>query len=219
MAKAVIFDNDGVIIDSEPLHIEADLRILAGYGVHWEPEALHRFIGVKDVEMWRILKDELNLPDSPEDMKLRKAAIRDEIFTPGRIRPIDGIPELFAALKTAGWKIAVASSSQRHLIGPWLETMGLAGQLDAFVAGDDVANGKPSPEPYLKAAALLGLEPGDCTAIEDSPHGVASAKSAGCRCIGFRTPGGPVQDLSGADIVVESIRTILERNLLGFGKD
>ncbi len=215
MGKAVIFDNDGVIIDSEPLHIEADLRILAELGVRWSPSDLHRFIGVKDIEMWRILAAELGLPDAPEELQHRKTRIREEVFTPERIRPIDGIPELFGFLKSAGWKIAVASSSQRRLIGPWLERMGLLAQLDAFVAGEDVANGKPHPEPYMRAAALLGLAPSDCTAIEDSPHGVKSAKAAGCRCIGFRNPEGPLQDLSDADFVVDSIRDILGKDLLG----
>ena len=219
MAKAVIFDNDGVIIDSEPLHIEADLQILAEYGIEWKTSDLHRFIGVKDDVMWKTLQGELGLPDSPEALKEKKGRIRDGVFTAERIRPIDGIPELFAALKAAGWKVAVASSSQRSLIGPWLEAMGLGVQLDAFVAGDDVANPKPHPEPYLRAAALLCVLPSDCTAIEDSPHGVKSAKAAGCRCIGFRTPGGPRQDLSGADMVVESIRSILERDLLELGAE
>lgn len=214
MAKAVIFDNDGVIIDSEPLHIEADLQILAEYGIEWKNSDLHRFIGVKDDVMWKTLQGELGLPVSPEALKEKKGRIRDGVFTAERIRPIDGIPELFAALKAAGWKVAVASSSSRSLIGPWLETMGLGVLLDAFVAGDDVVNPKPHPEPYLRAASLLGVLPSDCTAIEDSPHGIASAKAAGCRCIGFRNPGGPRQDLSGADIVVESIRSILERDLL-----
>jgi HAD superfamily hydrolase (TIGR01509 family) len=217
MGKAVIFDNDGVIIDSEPLHIEADLQILAEYGIDWKAADLHRFIGVKDAVMWKALQGELGLPDSPEALKEKKGRIRDAVFTSERIRPIDGIPELFAALKAAGWKVAVATSSQRSLIGPWLEAMGLGILLDALVAGDDVDHAKPHPEPYIRAAALLGVQPSDCTAIEDSPHGVASAKAAGCRCIGFRTPGGPRQDLSEADIIVDSIRSILEGDLLGLG--
>lgn len=217
MAKAVIFDNDGVIIDSEPLLIKADLQILAEYGIRWKASDLHRFIGVKDVVMWKTLQGELGIPESPEALKEKKGRIRNKIFTSDLIRPIDGIPELFAALKEAGWKVAVASSSQRNLIGPWLEKMGLRVHLDAFVAGDDVTHPKPHPEPYLKAASLMGVTPADCTAIEDSPHGVASAKAAGCRCIGFRTPGGPRQDLSAADMVVESIRSILDLDLLGLG--
>ena len=213
--RAVIFDNDGVIIDSEPMHIEADLRILAEYGVHWAPADLFRFIGVRDSEMWRILTRELQLPDSPDMLAEKKARIRGEVFAPHRIRPIDGIPELFAALRHAGWKVAVASSSQRSLIGPWLEAMGLLSRLDAFVAGDDVVHGKPHPEPYLLAAERLGTDAGRCVSVEDSPHGIASAKAAGCRCIAFRNPFGPPQDLSGADEVVDSIRDILGRNLLG----
>lgn len=215
--RAVIFDNDGVIIDSEPMHIEADLRILAEYGVQWAPSDLFRFIGVRDSEMWRILSEELQLPDSPDVLREKKARIRQEVFAPHRIRPIDGIPELFDALKAAGWKIAVASSSQRSLIGPWLEAMGLLNLLDAFVAGDDVMHGKPHPEPYLLAASRLGVASERCVSVEDSPHGIASAKAAGCRCIAFRNPFGPAQDLSRADDIVDSIRDILGRNLLALG--
>ncbi len=215
MESAIIFDNDGVIIDSEPLHIEADLLTLQSYGIELQPEALHRFIGVKDLEMWRILKEELALPNSPEVLREKKEQLRDRIFLPERLVPIPGIPELFETVRRAGWKIAVASSSARTLIGPWLQLMGLMSFLDAFVTGEDVRHGKPHPEPYQLAAARLGLLPEDCVAVEDSPHGVASAKNAGCRCIGFRTPGGPHQDLSGADHIISDICEILRDDLLG----
>jgi HAD superfamily hydrolase (TIGR01509 family) len=214
MEHAVIFDNDGVLIDSEPMHLEADLRTLASYGVQWEPSQLYRFIGVKDVDMWRILREELALPETAETLLARKNKYHDSIFTPERIRPIAGIPELFRALRAGGWKIAVASSSLESLIGPWLEWMGLRHQLDALVTGADVVNSKPHPEPYLLAASRLGLAPAQCVAVEDSPHGIASAKAAGCRCIGFRNRSGPPQDVSGADVVVEDIRDILRLGLL-----
>jgi len=214
MIKAVIFDNDGVIIDSEPMHIESDMRILKEYGIEWTADKLHRFIGVKDTEMWEILIEELNLPDSVEMLKEKKARIRKEVFVPERIVPICGIPELFKAIHQKGLRIAVASSSPRHQISPWLEQMNLLPYLDVFLTGDDVTNGKPHPEPYKKAAALLGLLPSECVAIEDSPHGVESSKEAGCFCIGFRTPGGIYQDLSKADVIVHAIPEILEKNLL-----
>ncbi len=214
MKHAVIFDNDGVLIDSEPMHIEADLQTLSAYGVKWEPWQLTRFIGVKDEDMWRVLREELHLPDSVERLRQKKLSYHDTIFTPERIRPIAGIPELFAALRGSGWKIAVASSSLGTLIGPWLEWMGLRHQLDAMVTGEDVVNSKPHPEPYLLAAARLNLPPAQCVAVEDSPHGIASAKAAGCRCIGYRNRNGPIHDLSLADVVVEDIRDILKHRLL-----
>lgn len=214
MERAVIFDNDGVLIDSEPMHLEADLQTLATYGVKWEPWQLNRFIGVKDEDMWRVLREELHLTDSVERLRQKKLSYHDTIFTPERIRPIAGIPELFTALRGSGWKIAVASSSLGTLIGPWLEWMGLRHQLDAMVTGEDVVNSKPHPEPYLLAAARLDLPPAQCVAVEDSPHGIASAKAAGCRCIGYRNRNGPTHDLSLADVVVEDIRDILKLRLL-----
>ena len=215
MTKAVIFDNDGVLIDSEPMHLEADLKTLAAEGIVWEQHQLRRFIGVKDIDMWHVLCAELGLPHTPEEMCGKKLAYHDTIFTPERIRPIGGIPELFRSLKEQGVKIAVASSSSRSLIGPWLTWMSLRDQLDAFVTAEDVTHSKPHPEPYLLAAARLGVPAAQCVAVEDSPHGVQSAKAAGCRCIGFRNPNGPIQDLSRADAIVEDMRDILRRGLLG----
>lgn len=215
MTRAVIFDNDGVLIDSEPMHLEADLKTLAAQGIVWEEHRLRRFIGVKDIDMWRILCEELGLQDTPEEMCRKKLAYHDSIFTPDRIRPVKGVPELFQTLKGNGVKIAVASSSSASLIGPWLTWMGLRNQLDAFVTAEDVAHSKPHPEPYLLAAARLGMPVAHCVAVEDSPHGIQSAKAAGCRCIGFRNSNGPSQDLSQADVIVDDMLDILRLGLLG----
>ena len=215
MTRAVIFDNDGVLIDSEPMHLEADLKTLAAQGIVWEEHHLRRFIGVKDIDMWRILCEELGLQDTPEEMCRKKLSYHDSIFTPDRIRPVNGIPELFQALKDHGLKIAVASSSSVSLIDPWLTWMGLRSQLDAFVTAEDVTHSKPHPEPYLLAAARLGVPVAHCVAVEDSPHGVQSARAAGCRCIGFRNPNGPTQDLSQADVIVDDMLDILRLGLLG----
>ncbi len=208
MIKAVIFDNDGVIINSEPMHIAADLLTLAACGVHWTPEQLHRFIGVKDTDMWIILQEELGLTDSLDALNEKKMRYREVAFSQENIVPIPGIPALFAFLHTRGLKIAVASSSARTLISPWLQSMGLLRFLDAFVTSEDVTRSKPDPEPYLKVAALLCLKPEECLAVEDSSHGLLSARRAGCYCVGFRTPGEIVQDLSLADVVVDSILDI-----------
>lgn len=214
MKRAVIFDNDGVLIDSEPMHLEADLRTLAAYGVEWDASRLHRFIGVKDIDMWRTLAQELQLPEPPDELLRHKLSYQEQVFVPERIRPIPGIPELFLSLRAAGWGIGVASSSMGTLIRPWLRHMGLLDQLDVLVTGEHVSNSKPHPEPYLLAARRLGLPPANCVAVEDSPHGLESARAAGCFCIGYRGQNGPFQDLSAADVVVTDMRDILHLDLL-----
>lgn len=219
MIKAVIFDNDGVLIDSEPLHIETDIQVLSLYGVKQKQEDLHRFIGVKDSDMWPILISEFNLSATTEELLEHKSRIRKNVFTAEHVSPICGIPELFSYIREAGLKIAVASSSSKALVAPLVSAMGLMGYLDALVAGEDVTNGKPHPESYLLAAKLLGVLPSECVAIEDSSFGVASAKAAGCICIGFASVFAPKQDLSAADHIVTDIRAIISDNLLGLKKD
>jgi HAD superfamily hydrolase (TIGR01509 family) len=207
--KAVLFDNDGVIINSEPLHMLADSMILEKYGIDGAKAELSRFIGVKDLTMWEILKRELDIPVSVETLMDEKLQMIDQVFTGDNIREIKGITPLIRRLKLEKIKVGLVTSSRVELVGPWLDIMGLTDVFDVKIFGNDIVHCKPNPEPYLKAAEKLGLVPAECLAIEDSSHGIHSAKAAGCFCMAYRNPDSGVQDISKADYVVDSIEEII----------
>lgn len=206
--EAVIFDMDGVLVDSEPLHMVAIQRVLAAIGVEVTVESLLRFIGVRDLDMWRILIAELNLDKTPEQMIAMRLELADQVFNKDTVHPIHGIPELIAEIRSLGMKLALATSTSRENAEYVLGLLGLADTFDAKVTGSDVTKPKPNPEPYLKAAEQLGVDPARCMAVEDSALGIRAAKAAGCFSIGFANPGSGSQDLSPADRIVHRITDI-----------
>ncbi|MGE5613234.1 MAG: HAD family hydrolase [Bacillota bacterium] len=208
MIKAVIFDMDGVIVDSERLHFEADKLALEGYGVEIADDTLKSYAGVKDVTMWKELKEIYNLDYSVDELTERQIQYKLKVFGEKDLKPIDGIPELIGLLKEKAFKIGLASSSRIELIRLVLDKLGIAGFFDVIVSGEDVANSKPAPDIFLRASELLGVAPGDCLVIEDTGHGVKAAKSAGMKCIGYINANSGKQDLSMADLTVSSIRDV-----------
>ena len=208
MIKAVIFDMDGVIVDSEPLHIEADKMVLEEYGVEISDDILRYYAGVTDAAMWKELKEIYNLEHTVDELTEKPAKLKLKIFGEKELKMIDGIRELIGLLKKRGVKVGLASSSHRELIGIVLDKLGIAEFFDVIVSGGDVAESKPAPDIFLKASALLGVGPGDCLAIEDSEQGVKAAKEAGMKCVGYINANSGDQDLSMADLTVSSIRDI-----------
>lgn len=208
MIKALIFDMDGVILDSEPLHFEADKKALWEYGVEITDDILSNYVGAADAVMWAELKEIYNLKDTVDELTEKQLAYKLETFGAKELKTIDGIRELIGLLKGKGVKVGLASSSQRELIEKILKNLGIAGFFDVIVSGDDVSKSKPEPDIFLKASALLGVAPDDCLVIEDSEHGVKAAKAAGVKCIGYINANSGNQDLSLADLRVFSIRDI-----------
>jgi HAD superfamily hydrolase (TIGR01509 family) len=181
--KAVLWDMDGTLIDSEPYWMLSESRLAKQYGGTWSEKDALQLIGNDLFHASDILRNQFGI----EDMTTREVIDRltDEVIEQLRTklpwRP--GALELLVELKKAGIKTALVTMSMRTM------ALTVADQIDfeAFdvvVAGDDVTNGKPHPEPYLRAAELLGVAPEDCLAFEDSPTGLASAEAAGCHAIG-----------------------------------
>ena len=204
MTKSVIFDMDGVLIDSEPLHYESDRRTMREYGLELSDAEMEAYVGITGEKMWADLREKYGIADSVETLMRKQEAHKRALFGQD-VQPIDGIPELLEALQSAGRGIALASSSPRYFIDMVLEGLGLRRYFPVVVSGADVKKGKPAPDIFLRAAELLGVEPQHCVVIEDSGHGVRAAKAAGMHCIGLVTPNSGKQDLSLADIVVESV--------------
>lgn len=186
MSAAVIFDMDGVLLDSEPLHYEAVRQILAEQGVEFPIEDYYRYLGTTLNSTWDDLCARYPITMSYEQFAARYSADVLAEYRAGAPL-IPGARELVEQLREAGVPIAVASSSHREWVEAALSGAGLRSCFDQTTAGDEVSEGKPSPEIYLKAAEKLGVDPARCIAIEDAPAGVASARAAGMRVALVRT--------------------------------
>ena len=201
---AVIFDMDGVLIDSEPLHFGVLNEVLALDGYTLDAAENEQFIGTTTEVMFEALIRRHNLPRTVLDYTERyEAAVLRVLRQPHAPRP--GVRELIERLRQLGLRLGVASSSNRAWVAATLESLGLADQFDTVVSGDDVTHGKPDPEIYLLTAQRLGAPPARCVAIEDSPNGVTSAHAAGMTVLGVRTPYTAHLQLTGAARIVDSL--------------
>jgi HAD superfamily hydrolase (TIGR01509 family) len=203
MITAVIFDMDGVIADSEYFNIKAKHVILHNAGVEVDWHYHDKFLGTTHEYMWTKMKEEF--PQLKEEVryyidlwvKTRKELIKEE-----GLKPMPGVVDLIHGLKEKDLKLAVASSSLKEDIMENMDTFGITDCFDAFVSGSECENGKPDPEIFLKAAKALGKDPKECTVVEDSTAGVAAAKAAGMRCIGYAPEDAVKQDIHLADQIV-----------------
>jgi beta-phosphoglucomutase family hydrolase len=208
MLKAVIFDMDGVIVDSEPAHLRVCLRLFKDMNIDISEEEYKKFIGVSNTSMWTTLKNDYKLGQTVEELAKRQATANIEDFKCGNEKPIPGIVDLLSYLKIEKIKIGLASSSPMEAIEMILERFGIRHYFDAVVSGEGLKRGKPAPDIFLKTAELLRVPSECCVVIEDSNHGVTAARSAGMRCIGFQNINSGKQDLSHSDIIVDSIEKL-----------
>lgn len=205
---AVIFDLDGLLVDSEPLQAWAWDEYVTRFGVRLTPDVLHRMLGRRAVDAVEIAVEMLDLPVTAADA-LRD---RDEIFlaaVPGAIQPMDGARELLAELRRRGVPVALATSGHRRYVDLALESAGLTGQFDREVTGEMVTHGKPHPDTYLQAARMLNIAPELCLALEDAPNGIASAKAAGMLCFAVCADPDSPHDISHADAVLTSLHQVM----------
>ncbi|MBU7319676.1 HAD family phosphatase [Paenibacillus sp. SM 69] len=207
MFTAFIFDMDGVIIDSEPLHFKVDMEVMGGLGVPITKEELEGYVGMTNPEMWTRIRLKYGLTPSVEDIIELQLKRKLAYLEASDDRPIEGITELLHSLHGTK-RIGLASSSPRVFIEAVLNKFDLLSYFDFVISGEEVDHGKPAPDIYLKAAEMLGASPDQCIVLEDARHGVAAAKAAGMTCIGFQNANSGEQDLSKADWIVGSIRQI-----------
>ena len=200
--KAVIFDLDGVIIDSEPIHHKVLNEILKDYSVVIEDEEYNTFIGTSNASLWKKIIDKYNLKLEVEDMCLLTLKNNFEYLKNNDVQPINGVINLLAQLKNNNILIGLASSSPLDSIELILSIFNIRTYFEVVVSGESVAKSKPSPEIFLKTAKLLGVKPKNCVVIEDSKNGVTAAKSATMKCIGFKNKNSGNQDISKADKII-----------------
>lgn len=207
--EAVVFDMDGVLVDSEPLYDLATTEFLRRRGVEADPRFYDTLRGLGILEVWAALADRYRLSRDVEDLAGEAARDLDRFFADrGRLEPMPGARELVLDLAAAGSALAVASSSPRRRVEDLLGRLGLAGSFAVVVSGDEVRRGKPDPEIFLTAARRLGLDPEGCAVVEDSERGVAAALDAGMRCVGLDRGQQGQPGLCRAHLVVQDLRQL-----------
>ena len=172
---------DGLLIDSEPLWLQAETAVMARLGADWTTADQMQLLGGSLNRTVRYLLAKATKPAPPEVVAEWLMAGIAELVRDHGVPLQPGARELLAQIKAAGLPSAMVTSSERRFMQVVLASTGM--RFDALVCADDVSVTKPDPEPYLLAAKLLDVDPGRCVALEDSPNGVASAEAAGCRVI------------------------------------
>ena len=205
--KAVIFDMDGVIIDSQPLYHDFDVRMLRKFGHPATLETVIPYSGLTSVDRMTKYKTDFGLTESIEELIKISVDFMKEVFLTYDLKPINGIPELLSYIKKSGIHIGVASSTSHELIELILRRLDVLHYFEKIVSGEDVKEGKPAPDVYLKAAGTFGVKPSDCVAIEDSVVGMRSAKAAGFTCIAYRNS--YTKDYSCADYIVSDFYELI----------
>jgi HAD superfamily hydrolase (TIGR01509 family) len=210
--RAVIFDMDGVIVDSEPYSIQALLDILRQYGVEPTEDDLRRSYGrrVRDDFIDYFFRYGVT---ADVDSAIAHKHARYYHLAAGHLQPFPGVMPLLGRLRARGYRMALASSGDRVKVAFGMQALELNGTFEAIVSGDDVPHSKPDPAIYLTAAQRLGVSPTECIAIEDAPAGVEAVKRAGMRCIAV-TNSVTREQLHRADLIVDSLADDLSLVLL-----
>jgi len=202
--QGVIFDMDGVLVDSEPFIKEAGVRLFAEKGFTVHGEDFTPFVGTGEDHLLGGVAEKYGLPFDARRDKARTYAIYLELIR-GRLRPLPGVFSFLDACRARRLKVAVASSADAVKVEGNLHEIGLPPDaFDALVNGSQVERKKPAPDIFLTAAQRLGLAPAACLVIEDAVAGVAAAKAAGSRCLALTTSF-PAERLSAADWIVADL--------------
>jgi HAD superfamily hydrolase (TIGR01509 family) len=202
---AVVFDLDGVLIDSEHVWDEARQRLAEERGGRWHERASRDMMGMSSPEWSRYMRDEVGIDEEPEAISTEVVRRLEAIYRE-RLPLVDGAVAAVERL-AARWPLGLASSSNRELIDLVLELSGLEPHFQATVSSEEVAHGKPAPDVYLETARRLGADPARCAAVEDSENGIRSAKAAGMRVLAIPNPRYPPAEgaLGQADELVSSL--------------
>ncbi len=198
--QAVIFDMDGVLVDSEPFHFENESRMFRKLGLDISDEEHSHFTGVATDVMWRQISETHELPLSVAELTELTVLESNQYFgSLEKIEPLPGLVDLLEKLVAAEIPLAVATSSDTVTMKNILEKSGLRKYFRFTVCRDDVANSKPEPDVFLHAAKLLEVPPENCLVFEDSKNGIKAAKAAGMFCIAYSGGNSGHQDQSQAD--------------------
>ena len=200
----IIFDMDGVLLDSEPMHQQVIYEVFQLKNIPLDRAYIQTLTGMSAFPMWQKVKHDAQRVETAEEL----VQFHKDYF-------FQKLPELHVAtvaqFKSEGKHLSLASSSRRKLIEIFSEQVGIKHYFEVIMSGDDVKYSKPNPEIFLKVAEWYALPPTQFTVIEDSTNGVKAAKSAGMHCIGFQNPLSGGQNLQEADRIIHSMNELLTR--------
>jgi HAD superfamily hydrolase (TIGR01509 family) len=215
--KAVVFDLDGVLIDSEPVWEEVRRAFVSERGGRWRPDTQRRLMGMSTVEWARYLSVELGVGMPPGEVAkevIRRMAERYQEalpLLPGAVEVVDVLAR--------HWRLGLASSSPAELIQVVLGRAGLAEHFAVAISTEEVAHGKPAPHVYLAVAGRLEIPPDQCAAVEDSSNGLRGARAAGMRVIAIPRPEYPPEPdaIAAADLVLDNLQQLTVETIDSIG--
>lgn len=213
--EAVLFDMDGVLVDSEPFWREVERRVFAGLGLTLTDDDMRATMGLRIEEVvahWHRV--------GPWEAPAPAAVVADIVAGMAEVirargAALPGVHAAIARCRGAGLRLGLATSSHHVLIDAVLERLELGDAFEVRHSAEDEARGKPDPAVYLGAARRLDVDPRRCVAIEDSRNGIRSAKAAGMRCVAVPEPGAPPEVTAEADVVLPSLEALTVDALLG----
>ena len=208
--KAVIFDMDGVLVNSEPFYVEVEQKKFRQLGLMVSEEEHQTYQGTATDRMWQLIKERHGVSQPVEEL----VEMTNKLVTPyfqslEKINPMPGVEKLIKKLKETGTPLALASSSYPDVIKIILQKAGLSNYFEVVVDSQMAGSSKPEPDIFLLAAKKLKVEPENCLVIEDSKNGIAAAKAAGMFCVAYAGPGSELQDQRQADFVISDFSELL----------
>lgn len=203
---AFLFDMDGVIIDSEPIHSRVKMDTFRHFGLSFDERDLVRYMGrTSEAIFSEVIAASGRRDLSVSDLTEYKHQHYLDVLKSGAIEPVHGAVELIRALHAAGIPLALATSSWSVVMETVLDRFGIRSCFQSVLSGGDLPKSKPDPAIYRISAQRLGVEPERCVVLEDTKNGILAAKNAGMYCIAYRNPHSGQQDLSLADRIVEDL--------------
>ncbi len=198
---------DGVLLDSEPLHLQAYQELLGEFGIKFTEEDNRPFLGRTDIELAEHLALQHGLPMDALQLVNAKEEKLAALFS-NQLEPLPGVVRVLQKAKNLNVPCAVASSATLPTIQLVVDMLGIRGYFQTLTSGDEVAHGKPAPDVYLLAAERIGVLPINCLVVEDSFNGVLAAKAAGMKCIAIPCPTTRHQDHRNADKILGTLESL-----------
>ncbi|THD65835.1 HAD family phosphatase [Robertkochia marina] len=211
--RFLIFDMDGVLINSEPFHKEVLEAVFRSQGLPMTGAYYNSLVGMSNRAIWEKAVKDHGLKQSTDNLMNYHMEVFFEMLESRTIPQPEGMPEFLERVRNSDIRCSLASSSPVKLINEFVRRLQIDSLLDHKVSGEDLPRSKPFPDIFLRVSALYGADPADFWVIEDSAHGVKAALAAGMQCIGYRNPDSGNQDLSAAHIEIDHFDELNEKLL------